>query len=137
VNWVYPLFLGNAKEFEVSFTRPITAGENSDATKEQRNRMKRRTYVLNRKLKAILHRVEWSGTDQHDFGNKREFVVTLRMTDYQKKMMKIFINRILESGRAHLLFTAYQTLVSLLHAEHPKVSPVLSLLIIANLARMF
>ena len=60
VNWVRDGFLGSQTKFNKLFVVPIVNGQSNNATEEDLQRMKNRAYVLHKKLKKIVDRVDMS-----------------------------------------------------------------------------
>ena len=75
---------------------PIKIGESSDATASEKKLMKNRAYVLHNKLKKIIDRKDLSELAKY-LKPKREFVVSIKMTDFQQFMYKKFLSRLNES----------------------------------------
>jgi hypothetical protein len=75
---------------------PIKIGESSDATASEKKTMKNRAYVLHNKLKKIIDRKDLSELAKY-LKPKREFVVSIKMTDFQQFMYKKFLSRLNES----------------------------------------
>lgn len=77
--------------------------------------MKRRTFVLHKKLTDIVHRKDMSVLTI-DLKAKREFVISIKMTDYQKYLYKVFMLSMKEKKE---LFYAFQGLMRL--CGHPGI----------------
>ena len=75
---------------------PIKIGESSDATASEKKTMKNRAYVLHNKLKKIIDRKDLSELAKY-LKPKREFVVSIKMTEFQQFMYKKFLSRLNES----------------------------------------
>ena len=60
VNWVRNRFLGSKKEFQKRFMVHIVKGQSKDATKGDLAHMKKRSHVLHKKLKTLVHRMDVS-----------------------------------------------------------------------------
>ena len=75
---------------------PIKIGESSDATASEKKLMKNRAYVLHSKLKKIIDRKDLSELAKY-LKPKREFVVSIKMTDFQQFLYKKFLSRLNES----------------------------------------
>ena len=97
VNWVKPKFLGELKEFRKRFIDPIKDGEIKDASKRQVGLMKKRAFVLHKKLMPLIDRRDLS-TLAKDLKPKREFVLSIKMSDFQSFMYKQFLLRLSESN---------------------------------------
>ena len=68
----------------------ISAGEHKDAQKSEINTMKKKTYSLNKRLKLLVDRKDISILER-DLPAKREFVLTLKMTGFQKHLYRYSI----------------------------------------------
>lgn len=60
VNWVRKHFLGIKKEFQKRFMTLIVKGQSKDATTDELVVMKKRSHVLHKKLKTLVHRMDVS-----------------------------------------------------------------------------
>jgi transcriptional regulator ATRX len=62
-SFVRPNLLGTAKEFKNGFVNPITNGQHKDSTHEDVMIMKRRGFVLHRRLNGIVNRQDFSSKE--------------------------------------------------------------------------
>ena len=98
-------------------------GEAKDAKKWQRTVMKKRTYLLNKRLKPIIDRKDLTELAK-DLKPKREFVISIKMSPFQKFLYKKFMEKVIElqksqiqtqksggGGRTTSLFTFYQVII--------------------------
>jgi SNF2 family DNA or RNA helicase len=108
VNWVKRLFLYTPQEYKRIFVVPIKAGSNKDASNFQILQMKKRTHVLYRKLTPIVHRKDNSEL-RNALNPKREFILSIKMTNFQKFLYKYYLSKLPSSGKT--LFRAYQCLM--------------------------
>jgi SNF2 family DNA or RNA helicase len=108
VNWVKRLFLYTPQEYKRIFVVPIKAGSNKDASNFQILQMKKRTHVLYRKLTPIVHRKDNSEL-RNALNPKREFILSIKMTSFQKFLYKYYLSKLPSSGKT--LFRAYQCLM--------------------------
>ena len=99
VDWCKPRFLGTIKEFRKRFLFPIKEGETLNASPGTLKLMKNRAYILHKKLKPIIDRKEVS-TLAKDLKPKREFVVSIKMTEFQQFMYKKFLSKLSETEKA-------------------------------------
>ena len=97
MNWVKPRFLGTIKEFRKRFSDPIKEGESKSNSAGEVKLMKRRAFVLHKKLIPHIDRKDIS-TLAKDLKPKREFVVSIKMSEFQKFMYKTFLSRLSESN---------------------------------------
>ena len=96
VNWVKPRFLGTLEEFRKRFSDPIKQGESKCASTSDVKLMKRRAFILHKKLTPIIDRKDLS-TLARDLKPKREFVVSIKMSEFQQFMYKKFLSKLSES----------------------------------------
>ena len=68
----------------------ISAGEHKDALPSDINTMKKKTYSLNKRLKLLVDRKDISILER-DLPAKREFVLTLKMTGFQKHLYRYIL----------------------------------------------
>lgn len=108
VEWVKRRYLFAKKEYHKLFVKPIKAGESADAAKSDITKMKKRSHALHQKLAAIVHRRDY--TELAKFIKKREFIISVRITDCQKFFYKLFLSKLQEAGKAYL-FRSYQSLL--------------------------
>ena len=123
VNWVRNRFLGSRKEFRKRFIVPIRNGQSKDATKHELQHMKKRSHVLHKKLKEIVHRVDMSQLAQ-DLKPMRQFIIVVKMTDFQRFMYRLYLSKLsqapLQTRKTSLLLQAYQALLRVWN--HPGVT---------------
>ena len=62
-SFVRPNLLGTLKEFKNGFVNPITNGQHKDSTHEDVMIMKRRGFVLHRRLNGIVNRQDFSSKE--------------------------------------------------------------------------
>lgn len=108
VEWVKKRFLYSMKEYKRLFMDPIKKGEAKNAFPEDIKTMKKRSHALHNKLTPIVHRKDASELTK--FLNKREFILTVRMSDFQRFLYKLFLAKLQEKGK-FMLFRAYQSLM--------------------------
>lgn len=116
VDWVKQRALYSLKEYKERFMEPIKLGEHKGATPSQIREMKKRTHVLHTKLKHIVQRKDMRVLQRQDMPPKREFVLVIKMTNYQKFLYKYFIS-LLGDGKGRFMFKAYQGLLRVFN--HP------------------
>jgi hypothetical protein len=111
VSFVRPGLLGTLRQFDVQYVRPIAEGEDRDASKEQVDRMRKRTFLLNKRLQGVIHRRGVSLLEV-DLAPKREFVLFVRLSPLQKHLYAKFLTSVARTTTANsMLFKAYQTLL--------------------------
>ena len=99
---------------------PIQQGEHKDATRQQIKAMKDRTHVLFSKLENMVHRRDIT-TLAKELKPKREFVLSLHMTDIQIFLYNSFLEFIVRrnKGNKQILFIAFQNLLRIWN--HPAI----------------
>lgn len=121
VNFIKPRFLGTLKEFTRRFVVPMQQGDDRDgifrhlllfldislATPYERKRMKQRSHLLNKMLRGMVDRRD-SSILQISLPPKREFIVVLHMTPFQKFLYRLFLDKVKQSKVKNLMFYAYQ-----------------------------
>ncbi|RYH31189.1 hypothetical protein EON65_03225 [archaeon] len=110
VDWVKKRHLFTLKEYRKSFVDPIVAGQNKDSTSSETLRMKKRIHVLYKRLQPIVDRKDASEL-QRELNPKREFIVSIKMTEFQKFLYRLFLAKLKECKVKSLLFKAYQALL--------------------------
>ena len=88
---------------------PIANGEARDASSADIRIMKRRTYVLNKQLRPIIHRRAMDILEK-ELQPKREFTLYINMTGFQKFLYKLFLAKLKDMVKGRVLFVAYQSL---------------------------
>lgn len=91
VNWVRPRYLGSKQDFKRKFVIAHLEGQHKDASIEQVLNMKKRSYVLHKKLLPIVDRKDIS-TLTLELPPKREFVIYVKMSKYQVLLYELFLN---------------------------------------------
>ena len=64
LDFVRPGCLGERSEFQQHYVSPIEAGQHSNSRREDVNRMRRRTFALNKKLRRVIHRRDHTVLEQ-------------------------------------------------------------------------
>jgi len=126
VNWIRKGYLAPSEAyFRKMFFNPIKAGECKDASDHEKKYMNRRSHVLHKKLSSIVDRKDIT-TLEKDLPPKREFVILVRMSGFQKYLYKRFLelDKTKKTG-ASKLFVVYQSLLRLWN--HPGVTVLKSL----------
>ena len=91
VNFVKPRFLGTEKEFRDRFESKIKKGQDIDATYYEKRTMRYKTYLLHKKLEEVIHRKD-NSILLSELSKKREFVIVVKMTLFQKYLYKLCIS---------------------------------------------
>lgn len=97
VNFIKPSFLGTEKEFNNRYALPIKAGQHADSTNEDIRNMKRRAFVLHKKLVQFVQRKEASILKEF-LPEKHEYVLSIPLTKCQEKIYEMFLNRCTYEG---------------------------------------
>lgn len=91
VNFVKPNILGNLKDFNSTFIKPINSGQFIDSSDEAVQLMKQQTFILHKILQNTVHRVD----DKHLkplFKEKIEYTIEVNMTKFQCELYEKFLN---------------------------------------------
>jgi transcriptional regulator ATRX len=124
VNWVKPRFLGTLSYFKRTYAQIIAAGENKGAGHSELIAMRKRAYMLHKKLKPIVDRKDLTELEK-TLLPKREFSVLIKMSEFQGFMYKTFLARLIEANRgdnSKLIFTAFQALLRVWN--HPSIAVI-------------
>ena len=101
VNFVKPLLLGTRKEFMNRFVNPIINGQHSDSTDRDIRTMKKRSFILNDLLKGCMQRLDYNVLVPY-LQPKLEFVVSINMTELQKRLYKFYLENYAKAGQVGL-----------------------------------
>lgn len=91
VDFVRPNYLGNKTEFSNMFERPIQNGQCVDSTPKDVQLMRYRAHVLHSLLVGFVQRRSHTVL-QTVLPKKHEYVLLVRMTDFQRKLYDTFMN---------------------------------------------
>lgn len=110
INWIAPGFLSDLKRFRDDFARPIQEGLEVTSTYGQRRRMLARLVTLK---KAVAPRVDRKtlAVLKSSMQKKTEFVISMPLTDLQRKAYDLFIN----NQRDIVLDTAVSSNATIFH----------------------
>lgn len=108
INFVKPSLLGPVSEFRNRFENPIKKGQLADSDAYDVRLMRRRCHVLYTKLKGIVDRRDFNVL-KDSLLPKLEYVITLRMTQRQIDLYKLFLETECNStdNRKNLLANFY------------------------------
>ena len=98
VNFVKPLLLGTRKEFSNRFVNPIVNGQHADSTERDVRIMRKRSFVLNDLLKGCMQRLDYNVLVPY-LQPKHEYVLSIAMTDLQKKLYKYYLENFAKAGQ--------------------------------------
>jgi superfamily II DNA or RNA helicase len=99
IDWVAPNYLGPAKEFKAKYVEPIQAGLWQDSSSGERRKSLKMLGVLKEDIAPKVHRADVSVL-RNDLPPKKEFVITVPLTELQRKAYSLYVNSML-SGTGH------------------------------------
>lgn len=98
VDFVRPSYLGTKTEFSNMFERPILNGQCIDSTPQDCKLMRYRAHVLHSLLKGFVQRRSQTVL-QKSLPTKTEFVMLIRMTQFQRKLYNVFMDEVVRSKK--------------------------------------
>ena len=98
VDFVRPSYLGTKTEFSNMFERPILNGQCIDSTPQDVKLMRYRAHVLHSLLKGFVQRRS-QAVLQKCLPEKTEFVILVRMTQFQRKLYSVFMDEVVRSRK--------------------------------------
>ncbi|POS83723.1 hypothetical protein EPUL_005481, partial [Erysiphe pulchra] len=90
IEWVAPNYLGPIVEFRAKYVEPIQAGNYQNSTAYERRKSLKMLGVLSADLAPKVHRADMS-VMKNDLPPKKEFVITVPLTEVQKEAYTIFV----------------------------------------------
>ncbi|KAI0834801.1 P-loop containing nucleoside triphosphate hydrolase protein [Hypoxylon sp. FL0890] len=105
INWVAPNYLSDLRDFRAHYANPIKDGLSADSTTYQRRHALKMLKVLKEEVTPKVQRVT-TAVLKHDLPTKKEFVLTVPMTEVQRAAYETFI-------RYHLDHSGTSALASL------------------------
>uniref|UniRef100_A0A1Q3G2F5 Putative dna repair protein snf2 family n=1 Tax=Culex tarsalis TaxID=7177 RepID=A0A1Q3G2F5_CULTA len=96
VDFVRPNYLGTKTEFSNMFERPIQNGQCIDSTPQDIKLMRYRAHVLHSLLLGFVQRRSHSVL-QTSLPQKEEYVMLIRMTEFQRKLYTVFMNEVVRT----------------------------------------
>ncbi|ETN59852.1 steroid receptor-interacting snf2 domain protein [Anopheles darlingi] len=96
VDFVRPNYLGTKTEFSNMFERPIQNGQCIDSTPQDIKLMRYRAHVLHSLLLGFVQRRSHSVL-QTSLPQKEEYVLQIRMTEFQRKLYTVFMNEVVRT----------------------------------------
>ncbi|XP_055602196.1 uncharacterized protein LOC129750991 [Uranotaenia lowii] len=96
VDFVRPNYLGTKTEFCNMFERPIQNGQCIDSTPQDIKLMRYRSHVLHSLLLGFVQRRSHSVL-QTSLPQKEEYVLLIRMTEFQRKLYTVFMNEVVRT----------------------------------------
>ncbi|KAI1004453.1 hypothetical protein K3495_g3760 [Podosphaera aphanis] len=97
IEWVAPNYLGPIVEFRAKYVEPIQAGNYQNSTAYERRKSLKMLGVLSADLAPKVHRADMS-VMKNELPPKKEFVITVPLTDIQKKAYSIFVKSMMEGN---------------------------------------
>jgi superfamily II DNA or RNA helicase len=94
IDWVVPNYLGPAVEFRAKYVEPIQQGLWHDSDAYERRKSLKMLGVLRVDLAPKVHRADMSVL-RNDLPPKKEFVITVPLTNLQKKAYIIYVREML------------------------------------------
>ena len=91
-SFVKPSLLGTIKEFRNRFVNPINNGQHADSTEADVQYMKKRSHVLHKTLAGCVQRMDYT-IIQPLIPPKHEFVISIRLSEVQQKLYKMYLER--------------------------------------------
>lgn len=96
VDFVRPNYLGTRTEFSNMFERPILNGQCIDSTPQDIKLMRYRAHVLHSLLLGFVQRRSHVVL-QNSLPLKEEFVLMVRMTEFQRRLYEVFMNEVVRT----------------------------------------
>lgn len=96
VDFVRPNYLGTKTEFSNMFERPIQNGQCIDSTPQDIRLMRYRAHVLHSLLEGFVQRRSHAVL-QTSLPQKEEYVLLVRMTEFQRKLYDTFMNEVVRT----------------------------------------
>lgn len=130
VDWVKKLHLYSPKRYKDTFVSVITKGQSKNSDSASLLAMKKRIHVLHKRLTPIVDRKDTSELLKV-LPPKREFILTIKMTPFQKFLYQLFLSKLKRPGngatkKINFLFSAYQALLRVWN--HPACTVMNSLM---------
>ncbi|KAG9234270.1 hypothetical protein BJ875DRAFT_19621 [Amylocarpus encephaloides] len=96
INWVSPNYLGPIAEFRQKYVVPIETGLWQDSEPYERRKCLKMLGVLKVDIAPKVNRADMSVL-RNDLPPKREFVITVPLTDLQRKAYSLYVNSMTSS----------------------------------------
>lgn len=97
IDWVAPNYLGPAVEFRAKYVEPIQQGLWNDSSTAEKRKSLKMLGVLKEDLAPKVHRADMSVL-RHDLPPKKEFVITIPLTDLQVKAYIIYVRSMVQGN---------------------------------------
>ncbi|KAI1102981.1 hypothetical protein F4804DRAFT_353275 [Jackrogersella minutella] len=98
INWVAPNYLSDLREFRADYANPIRRGLQVDSTMSERRHALKMLRVLKQEVAPKVQRVTTAVLRQ-DIPNKKEFVLTVPLTNLQREAYETFIRYHLDNQK--------------------------------------
>ncbi|XP_058816555.1 transcriptional regulator ATRX homolog [Topomyia yanbarensis] len=92
VSFVKPAFLGNEKEFNEQYAKPIRDGQHKDSNTQDIRLMKTKSYILHKRLANFVQRKEFSVL-KDSLPQKFEYVLYVPLTPVQEHLYEQYLKR--------------------------------------------
>ncbi|CAF1123246.1 unnamed protein product [Adineta steineri] len=116
VNFCKPNYLGSKDDFDKNFREPIEAGQHKDSSPDSVAYMRRQAYILNQRLKTIIHRRDFDVLRSF-LPPKFEYAVKIKCMPLQEELYRTYlsIQNINPTCRLNVakLFSDYQYLMKI------------------------
>ncbi|EED18212.1 SNF2 family helicase/ATPase, putative [Talaromyces stipitatus ATCC 10500] len=99
VNWISPKYLDELAVFRAKYLEPIEQGLFSDSTYQEQRRSLKKLQVLKQILTPKIHRADISVLEG-SLPSKTEFVITVPMTEVQKRTYNHYVTSLMEGKNA-------------------------------------
>ncbi|KAF0929785.1 hypothetical protein E2562_025924 [Oryza meyeriana var. granulata] len=91
VDFVREGYLGSSHEFRNRFQNPIENGQHTNSTSDDVKIMNQRSHILYEQLKGFVQRMDMNVV-KNDLPPKKVFVVTVKLTQLQRKLYRRFLD---------------------------------------------
>ncbi|RMZ78591.1 hypothetical protein DV738_g3776, partial [Chaetothyriales sp. CBS 135597] len=96
INWIFPGYLGEMVQFRAKYVEPIQNGLYAESTAYERRVCLKKLHVLKQDLAPKVNRADISAVSK-DLPSKTEYVITLPLTDLQRKAYDIYAQHMLQT----------------------------------------
>ncbi|EEC67097.1 hypothetical protein OsI_33891 [Oryza sativa Indica Group] len=91
VDFVREGYLGSSHEFRNRFQNPIENGQHTNSTSDDVKIMNQRSHILYEQLKGFVQRMDMNVV-KNDLPEKKVFVVTVKLSQLQRKLYRRFLD---------------------------------------------
>jgi superfamily II DNA or RNA helicase len=99
IDWIAPGYLGTFKQFQANYVEPIQDGLYIDSTPAEQRKSLKKLQVLKQDLDPKINRHDISAL-KGDLPPKVEFVITIPLTDLQKRAYELYLKTIFDGKDA-------------------------------------